>query len=204
MPILKSFSPQRMALLLNGKMTVDVWKTIPKSLKNGEPITVYGYCTINGGLLQRNLYEDKIIYLKGAREIPLNVALSPMNGLVACKFTAEKVDKVYYAPECFYTRDEDGFEREFDYKTAGMNYPKMRDYLGNYDNGKDGYALRITALEIIEPLKLGEFKHEVDVWVPEYQAFTDELRPLTKAPATWCYVIPPSADRATPEGGKKE
>jgi len=80
--ILLTLSPSNALQLLNGKPVV-----LPFKVPLG---TAYMYVAINSGILCENLDEPKIVYFKGARNIPLKVSLSPMNGLVVakCEITA--------------------------------------------------------------------------------------------------------------------
>ena len=117
--ILKSYSPQRLAKILNGEITADVWKTIPQCLKNGEPITVYGYC-VKG---KRRYRIDHLIFLSdelyrlpnGEIKYGSSVELMAydnydqsnfLNGKVVCKFRVEKADKIINSGCSFAVKDD--------------------------------------------------------------------------------------------------
>ena len=170
--ILMAFQPKWLALILNRTKTTEIRTRIPECLKNGEPVTVYGYCTKStGGRIAMN----KPYLLSTLRPIR-NV----LNGLVCCKFVVEKVEEVTY--------DEDGYADKSVLWGACINQEDFDAYAGDR---RPIYDLHITVLEIIKPMPLSAFKHEVNVWVPEYQAFTDELRPVTRAPQSWIYIAEP-------------
>lgn len=199
-----SIQPKWLALILNGKKTIEVRTRIPAPLKRGEPCTFWGYCTKsrtrlldvlkNGdlGLDDRPMELEKPAFLKieDEKTVLHDKKWNVLNGLVVCKFVVETVNKLKWG------RWVD--QNEWNYR--GWNYEHdellshtclSNDQLNNYGDGKPIYALHITALEIIEPLPLSAFKHEVDVWVPEFQAFTDELRPVRHAPQGFIRVLPP-------------
>jgi hypothetical protein len=194
---LVSIHPLPLSQILNGTKTLEIRKHAPKP-----PFIAYGYCTYNGGLLQTNLDENKIVYFKGAREIPLNVALSPMNGLVVCKFVVDKVDKIDYeifikTPSCGYNISHEQLE------LACLSYNEIE----NYGKGFPLYAWHISQLEVFdEPMQIGEFyttksKHiKATPYEPKEPAkgeyFDSELlkhsnryeythTPLTKAPQSY-------------------
>jgi hypothetical protein len=189
--ILMSFQPKWLALIMNGKKKVEVRTRIPECLKNGEPVTVLGYCAKStGGRIAMNkpyLFmssTDKNFLKQCGADIYCLSTLRPirnvLNGLVCCKFVVEKVEEVTY--------DEDGYADKSVLWGACINQEDFDAYAGDR---RPIYDLHITVLEIIKPMPLSAFKHEVNVWVPEYQAFTDELRPVTRAPQSWIYIAEP-------------
>lgn len=156
-----SIHPQPLCNIMNGTQTIIILKRIPKPLKRGELCTFWVYC-MNG-----------TPYLWGVSK--------KLNGLVVCKFVVEK-----------YTELIAGCVANTAYEIITSIGMTEESFIKNYVlRNKPLYALHITALEIIEPLPLSAFKHEVDVWVPEFQAFTDELRPVTHAPQSFTRVLPP-------------
>lgn len=87
--ILITVSPMKAFYILNGMQFISVFK-VPV------PCVAYiGVSSYGKGLLQRNLDENKIVLFKGAREIPLNVALSPMSGVVVAKCEITGCEKVF-------------------------------------------------------------------------------------------------------------
>ena len=198
--ILMPFIPERACKILNGEITTDVRKRIPKP-----PFTVWMYCTKGKPYLAehskewRKEYPEPRYFLPDKETVAIDKLFGGrkyLNGLVVAKFVVEKDGKITFqtfndGAKNWTYRDENGHNDDLLNKSC-LNLFQMHKIL----KGKDGHALPITALEILDkPLQLSDFKHEVDVWVPEFQAFTDELRPLTKAPQSWCRVIPPKAEK---------
>ena len=165
--ILISIKPKWVAKILNGKKTFEIRKRFPKDYVGW----VYIYCT-----------KDK----KYANLINRGGFLT---GMVVARFWCDKVENIQciwsyaagncYEPETFYEHDL--------LEKSCLTYSELNEYL----NGKNGYAIHITKLEIFDkPKEIGEFntKH-----YPQFAGLVKntihyELQPLTKAPQSWCYI----------------
>jgi predicted transcriptional regulator len=210
--IIMSFQPKWLALIMNRTKTTEIRTRIPECLKNGEPVTVLGYCakSTGGRIAMNNPYlfnfsTDKNFLKQCGADIYCLSTLRPirnvLNGLVCCKFVVEKVDKVgltkytekqadYWANEKTHITITQVLEYLYDEVKGSC---LTEDELNLYGKGDTLYALHLTALTVFDkPMPLYDFKHEVNVWVPEYQAFTDELRPVTRAPQSWMYIAEPA------------
>jgi len=108
-----------------------------------------------------------------------------LSGKVPCKFVVEKEENLEWDDAPDYFGEVDGsplFDIQDVCKQAGISDDDLIESSG--DCCETLSFLHITSLEIFEkPLQLSEFKH------------MDELRPLTKAPSSYCYVIPPRAEK---------
>jgi len=169
--ILMSIRPQYVAKILNGEKTIEIRKKFPKDYVGW----VYIYCTKGG---------DMICYrpnFDGYACVPNLYGNEHFNGKVVARFWCDKVEPT------------NNFYEEEICSLACISKQEYFDYLG-YD---DGYAIHITNLEIFDkPKELSEFK----VWGIDYPTgiidplhdcnvyYKKKLKPLTRAPQSWCYV----------------
>lgn len=176
--ILISIKPRFVAKILNGEKTVEVRKSMSKC---DLPIDVYIYCTKSNylGFISKR-YAGKVV----------------------AKFTLNKVEEIE-----FYSYLPDDWD--YDYETddlCGTDLLKqsclIKEELSMYLKGKVGYAWHIDNLVIFDkPKELSEFKvkgfERIKVMGSPYGdllgsvAYHYEkkpiLKPLTKAPQSWCY-----------------
>jgi len=202
--ILMAFQPKWLALIMNGKKKVEVRTRIPECLKNGEPITVWLYCTkgkpyLYNLLCRPTLFNKKII-------TNLDGFPSALNGLVVAKCVVEKYDYIENEP----SYEEDYLKHNLD-KLACMTSDEYYEYA---TWAKDGhvYALHLTALTVFDkPMELREFytvckyykdgdctglmKNRCPHQRPDYNedGRINDVEcsgrfPLTRSPMSWQYV----------------
>jgi predicted transcriptional regulator len=170
--ILMAVQPKWLAKILNWEKTDEIRKTIPECLKNGEPITVWFYCTKDYNLLSR--WENKSGF--GYKLIGKGVAgrlVQPLNGLVVAKCVVETYDNISYG----FMNDVVGGEvletgTPAYYITIGQIESARITYyeLLKYGKTKPLSALHLTALTVLDkPMELKEFG-------------------ITRAPQSWQYV----------------
>jgi predicted transcriptional regulator len=195
--IMISIKPKWVAKILNGEKTIEIRKTIPNC---DLPIDVYIYCTkdsSNGYLYYsfgKNIFHDKYVLIK---EYDKQCIIG--NGKVVAKFTLRKVgvihDFVSGLEETKRTNRHICIECEtLLLQKSCLNIEELYKYGGEC-------AWRISNLVIFDrPKELSEFKH----WVfykkcskcsygkcdNDYSLCSQccEIKPLTKAPQSWCYV----------------
>lgn len=193
--VLISIKPKWCELIASGKKTVEVRKTKP-SLK--PPFKVYIYCTNDRNDLWvlrerfRKFYGDKIASMCNAKDVG---GATKVNGKVIGEFTCNLITPIAYTT--------DGFADVVDCRTACM-IP-----LGFLEYGKGDvlYGWHISDLKVYDkPRELSEFRaicrHYDDGRCGhcEYYDYAnnesysyeecavDGLKPITKAPQSWCYV----------------
>ena len=171
--ILISIKPKWVAKILNGEKTFEIRKKFPKDYVGW----VYIYCT-----------KDK----KYANLINRGGFLT---GMVVARFWCDKVEEIIFGTTLY---NDLGFFtcwlHDFDlYKQSCLTKREMQNYLKVKPNGLSGYAIRITKLEIFDkPKELKNFmiySHTVGgVGFKGEEKQFKILKPLTRAPQSWCYV----------------
>ena len=205
--ILISIKPEWVAKILNGNKTIEIRKTFPKCEL---PIDVYIYCTKDKDNLLDVGYDDFFSPRFIVRKDHKNCA---MNGKVVAKFTLNKVEEIRYfddleIPEGY--EDYDGnwvdtstHAKDTHWISNGMlkqsclSYDEVHKYLGK----KTGYAWHISNLEIFNKSReLSEFNALQRAKATDCGYLKQckncgkrfnrchLLKPLTKAPQSWCYV----------------
>lgn len=172
--ILLSIKPKYVADILNGKKTLEIRKTFP----NCElPIDVYIYCTKDKSFdLGCYKYEESC------------------NGKVVAKFTLNKVSKFYYDDNDmlgYYTKiDDKGLPMKTIIERSCLSDIEFIDYM----NFQNGYAWHIDNLQIFDkPKEISKFCVQKG-FIEFTDIFTNKttiepnLKPLTKAPQSWCYI----------------
>ena len=187
--IMISIKPKWVAKILNGEKTIEIRKTMPKC---DLPIDVYIYCTKEK---TRENSGDVI-----GRCYPMRTSLKVImgRGKVIAKFTLKKADRFEWES---LRRDINDYYYDngnpFNYKGTCLNYDSMFEYV----KGGVGYAWHVDNLEIFDkPMEISEFKtksfERIKVLGSPYGDFDDvayhfekkqTLKPLTKAPQSWCY-----------------
>ena len=189
--ILISIKPKWVAKILNGEKTIELRKTMPKCEL---PIDVYIYCTKG----KQGIFKERhngYILLNQNKWIQ-----SEMNGKVVAKFTLNKVDKHHVLP----TERILPFNWNVEQKLEQLCLTK--EEVMAYGNGEDYQAFlwHIDNLVIFDkPKDLSEFSaFRKPYWNKKTKEFIKEeqkmfgcrifrvsrLKPLTKAPQSWCYI----------------
>ena len=167
--ILMAVQPKWLAKILNGEKSVEIRKTIPDCLKNGEPITVWLYCTKGKPELHRY---DSWNGEEWERHFLLRKPIIGewlQNGLVVAKCVVEKWKRTTKSDwmnedSCFIMRSE----------------------------------MHLTALTVFDkPMELRQFDTVKSKLVKGSNDGLDRLyipkkiytrTPLTRAPQSWMYV----------------
>lgn len=180
--ILMSMHPKWCELIANGKKTIEVRKTKPKSEL---PFKVYIYCT-KGIRFSKNYYQnDKLIYS------------NKLNGKVIGEFICNEI-------ECFttdYRRNEEQTARIS--RQSCISFEELSEYECN-DRMNCLYGYHIYNLKLYDkPKNLFNFyrycteKDSCDECLNcHYDSFyddmghcvTDSKKYLTRPPQSWCYV----------------
>lgn len=181
--IMQSIRPKWCELIANGKKTIEVRKTRPKT---SPPFKVYMYCT--GGRL---LYEN---FPNGnkSREIKIadyryNRQAHALNGKVIGEYICDSIEAI-----C--ERKTDGrYVHKMVDKTAVEKYAAMTiDELFNYAGLRQCYAWHISELVIYDkPKELGEFKRESGCKLFDERpdrCFDCNGCKVTRPPQDWFYV----------------
>lgn len=174
--IMISIKPKWVAKILNGEKSIEIRKTMPKCEL---PIDVYIYCTKSD--------------IEQAREYLTFEELKYL-GKVVAKFTLKKIshfEKEYPSRYIDDYYDDNGkpLDKKF-YNNTCLSEKELFDYIGS----GEGYAWHIDNLVIFDkPKELGEFYTDKPNNFNDY--FTNEIkvngvwiRPIKKAPQSWCYV----------------
>ena len=167
--ILISIKPKWVEKIVNGEKTIEIRKTMPKCEL---PIDVYIYCTKEKKrieLIKRDLYTDES-------------TSTIINGKVIASFRLTQVAEINI--------DDKKVQEQ-----ACLTETELHDYLysGNSHNKniKKCYAWHIDWVFLLDkPKKISEFKTR---HYPQFAGLVKnkthyELRQLTKAPQSWCYV----------------
>lgn len=176
--ILISIKPKYVKAILNGEKTVEIRKSIPNFEKCQRPIFVYIYVTKDK---KDKLFRNNSNY----HYFLLDTETDGFNGQVVARFSLGKIDEITNMQIAY------GYKRPLgEYlKESCLTYDEMSNYLKD----KKGYVWYITDLKIFDqPKQLNNFlvkSHTVDGvgFKGEPKTF-DILKPLTKAPQSWCYV----------------
>ena len=189
--ILMAVQPKWLAKILNGEKDVEIRKTIPECLKNGEPITVWLYCTKAEPYLR---YIDGTLCQKTDSTGKWGVDEADINGKVVAKCVVETYDYIENEP----SYEEDYLKHNLD-KTACMT---SDEYYAYATWAKDGhvYALHLTALTVFDkPMELRQFKSVAFLNRP-FKLSTlkdgetiskskwEEMARITRSPQSWMYV----------------
>ena len=196
--ILLSVKPEHVANILNGLKTIEIRKTCPKEEL---PITVYIYCTKDIKNIYRVMrnYNNKVLKLVASSNAFKEELKdrNTINGKVVAKFTLNKVEKIKY--HCLTRYNSYGISKIVnEYNTKSLTYSQLRkaacltdDKMDNYFSGAlvvdgiVGYAWHIDDLIIFDKTKeLSRF----GTLTNKCNGFRGGLKPLTKAPQSWCYI----------------
>lgn len=188
--VLLSVKPQHVANILNGLKTIEVRKHFPSDYVGW----VYIYCTKNGNDcygMPTDLvdYRGCAIYNKfklmpKGEKATTDDNQPRLNGKVVARFWCDKVEELFTDENgmSYYT---DAITKDYELsKLACIDDSEIEEYL----NGKIGYAIHITNLEIFnKPKELYEFK------IAKPFVYTNGSKgtiyyPLTRAFQSWGYV----------------
>lgn len=186
--VLLSVKPQYVAKILNGEKTIEIRKKFPKDYVGW----VYIYCTKEKPYARRYVHNDKwgtLEYIKS-------------DGKVVARFWVDKVEEI---DDCF-TIEHIGNEYPDTYELGAMEEEQLlkeccltKEEMNAYYKGvkEPLKAIHITKLEIFnKPKELSEF----NVWGIDYPTgiidplhdcnvyYKKKLKPLTRAPESWCYI----------------
>jgi len=205
--ILISIKPEFVAKILNGEKTLEIRKTCPEIFKRLKPyegcsIDVYIYCTKGNKneCLIPDLQPDKVYHSlteklhRGVYSIVEEKAIWNdckkyiLNGKVVAKFTLNRVGN--FSKEIFGTYEEPFTYNQDDLLKKSCLTEKELDI---YLKGKVGYAWHIDKLKVFqEPRELSSFlvkSHKVSGVDREGKEKTFTiLKPIVRAPQSWCYV----------------
>lgn len=178
--IMMSIRPRHDKNILNDIKTLEIRKKFPKDYVGW----VYIYVTKG----KPYLYGDKSIY-EGKKEsfwcqkIMGNGIVPLLNGKVIARFWCDNVEEITTWQDRFkeFMFYETSLDMEDLLKQSCLDYNELDDYL----EGKNGYAIHITNLEIFyETKELNEF----GTLTNKCNGFRGGLKPLTRAPQSWCYI----------------
>ena len=181
--ILISIKPEWVAKILNGEKTIEIRKTKPKQYLNDynfEAYDVYIYCTKGKPDI------EPVLSLKGVGVIAEPIKPNYLNGKVVAKFSLNKIEQVYWVNERPKTKTLFAYDI---LKNSRLSQEDFENYVGD----SQSYAWHIEELEIFDkPKELSDFlikSHKVQGIDKNggNKTFTI-LKPLTKAPQSWCYV----------------
>lgn len=168
--VLMSIRPRHDKNILNGFKTLEIRKKFPKDYVGW--VYIYNTKSTKDGVL-------KLAYIGGKLEFILSYdKTSKYQGKVVGRFWCDKVEEIdhwYSMLPCF--------------NQTCLSSSEFVDYVGS----DIAYALSITKLEIFDkPKELKEFfvySHSVSgVGMDGKDKTFEVLKPLTKAPQSWCYI----------------
>lgn len=163
--VLYSIRPEYCKLILDGKKTVEVRKSIPKL---DVPFKCYIYCTYGFGLIE---YKDEVIpnFLLSQKVSENKKWDNCCNGKVIAEFVCD-----YIIGHCEMANAD----------IAEQRGCIKREKLFEYANGKELYGLHISDLFIYnEPKELSEFTKPYGTIIKAFDS-----RYIQKPPQSWCYV----------------
>ena len=166
-----STQPKWVAKILNGEKTVEVRKRFPKDYRGW----VYIYCTKAKPFIT-GVYncENKLCF----GNIEKN--RHNINGKVVARFYCDNVE---YYDDLFWSEEHE--------KTTCLKPSEYFDYMFHIRTCRSCYLIHISQLEIFDkPKELSEFKRctEKTCIYGKCHKYMHCLKPLTKAPQSWCYV----------------
>ncbi len=190
--ILISIRPEWVYKILKGEKTLEIRKLFPKDYVGW----VFIYCTKGKTELY---YTDKGYVLTdlGIGSYYKNTKL--LNGLVVAKFWCDKVEEIKIDKGVMWRFGGHMYITDSVYDaTKLLRYSCLEQYqLENYLQGKTGYAIHISKLEVFDrPRELCEFHTNIKKEPPEELLCPEcgkpmeyyEYKYLTKAPQSWQFI----------------
>jgi predicted transcriptional regulator len=204
--ILMSIQPQWLAKIINGEKTIEVRKKFPKDYVGW----VYIYCTKDKKLLmaQRGNFKGfELINTKDYGDYVYTNICECLNGKVVARFWCNEVEEIYNNHRyTYFCKCGNGW---INTSTLCMKTQLEEEELDKYFQGKKGYAIHISKLEVFDkPKELKEFRHTCKAeyrgynrWQPcskecmhcvcrqlDDEGYSQCFSRLQKAPQSWCYV----------------
>lgn len=182
--ILQSIKPQYCELIASGKKTIEVRKTRPKL---DVPFKVYIYCTKGENLWKKG----NSVFLDRRYNRLLQTFDHMLNGKVIGEYVCDEIIE--------WTED---MKPPVPLPELGLSYQQIREYGGD----KPLYLWHISNLKIYDkPKELSEFGKKCNLDCPsvhcpywkyqrvnadewDYDCISNNIRPLTRPPQSWCYV----------------
>jgi len=199
--IILSVRPEWLAKIMNGEKTIEIRKDFPKNIEL--PATVLLYCTKEKPYLAYDSvdYDDSwgfptssqgYFLYKNKYDLENNrdEETPALNGLIPCKFTLNKGDKLEIFDDGCITI-VNGKQDGLPYKESCLTHEQFCEYLGYGDDtslGSEtakGYAWHIDDLEIFDnSMELGEFYGILN----DPKCIAVPTDPLKRAPQSWQYA----------------
>ena len=166
---------------------------------------MYIYCTKNGGNLvygteyRGGSFVDEYGITRGYSKQKANEIFGLLNGKVVARFWCDKVEEIKslkHKPSLscpydwlYYIVNDSPDNLK---KNSCLGFNELHTYL----QGKKGYAIHITKLEIFDkPKEISEFKRYINdsdckkcAYGSRCPLYPCDKIPLTRAPESWCYV----------------
>lgn len=188
-----SINPKHVLNILKGKKTIEIRKTIPreyldylidKELKY--PIDVYIYCTKGKPYIART----RAGYITTNKP---DCASEVLNGKVVAKFTLNKIDDYINGKKWSWKNGAPMWGADNSYEAILQPSCLTEDELYDYCDDLSFSAWHIENLAVFdEPRELKSFlvySHSVSgIGVSGQRKTFQILKPLTRAPQSWCYV----------------
>lgn len=197
--IMISIRPEYVCKILNREKTLEIRKSVPKEVLNGEECIVEIYCTKNGQTLVFDEFSSVLPnYSKYILLSKEHKYYNPkLNGKVVARWHLKKVDIEPYCDLSYPTPTYDGdpsmcecgmgyWLTENDCKKTCVSY----ENIVKYGNGKTIYLWYIDNLEIYDkPKELSEFeKNEIDLDSDTSGIGMYSYKKLTRPFQSWGYL----------------
>jgi len=200
--IILSVRPEWLAKIMNGEKTIEIRKDFPKNIEL--PATVLLYCTKEKPYLAYDSvdYDDSwgfptssqgYFLYKNKYDLENNrdEETPALNGLIPCKFTMKKTEKLDYKYFENNSTTADAYAQA-EIFVADFDEPKIEKEsclgateLWNYLGKKGGYAWHIDDLVIFDkPMELREFYGILN----DPKCIAVPTDPLKRAPQSWQYA----------------
>ena len=199
--ILMSIKPKWNVLILDGIKKIEVrskfcYKWAIEQIEKFGGFWIYDYCTKGKEKLYSDFTENGLQFIIDNKAYGVNF----LNGKVVARFWCDKVKEIEHYP---YEAPEHPRGYQIAYDTQTTNWDKLcemsclsRDELFDYLGRNNGYAIHISKLEVFDkPREINEF-YTRNPYTNIDDMFTDEeqledgswIRPIKKAPQSWCYI----------------
>ena len=162
--ILISIQPQWVAMIIHGKKTLEIRKTMPKCEL---PCKVYIYCSWG---------DERTSYMLGKR------------GKVVAEFTLNNAEEVVHYNNELQNKSQVSTKAFFDYKGNGKAYAWHIDNLKIYDEPKDirQFKKQCSCYQPMSYEKIGCFEKGCPIY--ELGECDGKCIYLDRPPQSWCYV----------------
>lgn len=183
--IMISIKPKWVAKILNREKTIEIRKKFLKDYVGW----VYIYCT-KGNKHECLEYADNPNPNKEGKWV-ITSGYPYANGKIVARFWCDRVETIKEDKSCGLLWSQTMIEETL-LKASCLTQKEMYDYL---KKNKNGYAIRITDLEIFDkPKELKEFHYKrcefgICHSCINYAVCNNGFEiPITKAPQSWCYI----------------